>query len=324
MNISEQQFRELLDRYLNNTANGQEREMLDRFFDSYKARANDPVLLQNDPDLQREILRNIHSRIAAKQNPPAKKPFLTLWLPLAAVISVFVLAYFFVDEISLQGTAGPVAPVVEENTARGQKLLIQLSDGTRVHLNGDTKISYPREFGESSREVNVAGEAYFEVVSDSKPFLVHANHMKTEVLGTSFNVKSRQGENAEVTLVEGKVKIFSPSGKSALLMPDQQAVVGLNSGDITTREVNVLRYTSWKDGVLFFEQTTLKEAITVLENWYDVKIDIVNSALEQCVITAKYQNEPLGNVLSSFQFLLNLEITPLHEGRFSISGKGCK
>lgn len=320
MRNSERQFRELLDRYLNNTASQAERDLLDRFFDTYRTDLADPYLLENNPRLQKEILHAIHNRIGSGKNSLVR-----LWLPVAAVISIFVLAYFFIDK-SVSSGENPIVEsiLIEEKTSKGQKLLTKLSDGTEVLLNSDSKISFPETFHHKTREVTVTGEAYFKVVKDEKPFIVHLKDVKTEVLGTSFNVKNIPGANVEVTLVEGSVNIVGSDGRSSILKPNQQAIVPFNTAEIITKDVNILQYTSWKDNILYFEHTTLKEAITTLESWYAVKIDIRNPALEECVITAKYQDEPLGNVLSSFQFLLNLNITRMDDGHFTITGKGCK
>jgi ferric-dicitrate binding protein FerR (iron transport regulator) len=137
-------------------------------------------------------------------------------------------------------------------------------------------------------------------------------------------VKSRAGKNVEVTLVEGKVNVVSSSGESSLLRPNQQAVIAVNSAEVSTKDVNVLRFTSWKDNILFFEHTTLAQAIAEIESWYAVSIEIRNPALLKCVITAKYQDEPLGNVLSSFQFLLNLNIRKVDATHYTLDGQGCK
>lgn len=324
MGISEQKFRELLDRYLNNTASQAERDLLDSFFDSYRTGMSDTHSpLEHNLRLQNEILQKIRHRIASS-GTSRKNSRMRFWLPVAAVLSIFVLAYFFTNNSSPRGIPISESLLKEEQTLRGEKLLTKLPDGTEVTLNGETRISFPEAFGQEVREVTVTGEAYFQVVKSDKPFIVHLNGVKTEVLGTAFNVKYIPGTNVEVTLVEGSVNIVSQHGKSKLLTPHQQAIVSLHNADIETKNVNVLRYVSWKDNILYFEQTTLKEAVAILETWYDVDIEIRDPVLEACVITAKYQDEPLENVLSSFQFLLNLTITGLDERNITISGKGCK
>jgi transmembrane sensor len=323
MRISKDQFKELLDRYLNGTATPAEREMLDAFFDSYdQPSSDDAAILSGDPELRDEILRRVHARTGQGKRI-ARNSFSRMLI--AAVVTLFVVAYYFIG-----GQKESIAPDLrsvslnEHTTATGEKGSVTLSDGTKVYLNSNSKISYPPTFGETSRDVSLEGEAFFQVVRDGKPFVVHTRGLKTQVLGTSFNVKSRIGKDLEVTLVEGKVNVVSPSGKSSQLNPNQQAVVALNSSEITTKDVNVLRFTSWKDNILFFEHTSLAEAIADIESWYAVTIKIEDPALLRCVITAKYQDEPLGNVLSSFQFLLNLNIRKFDETHYSINGKGCK
>lgn len=322
MNISEKEFRELLDRYLSGTATPAERELLDAFFDSYDEPVlDDDVKSAADPRLRDEILQRIHVRTGEARR--ANRP-ITMWMAVAAALALFVVAYLFV--IRPRKPVEPDQPISlnEQKTVAGQKGFLTLPDGTTVYLNSDSRIFYPAAFGETSRDVTMDGEAFFEVVRDGKPFVVQSRGMKTEVLGTRFNVKSRAGKNVEVTLVEGKVNVVSSSGESSLLRPNQQAVIAVNSAEVSTKDVNVLRFTSWKDNILFFEHTTLAQAIAEIESWYAVSIEIRNPALLKCVITAKYQDEPLGNVLSSFQFLLNLNIRKVDATHYTLDGQGCK
>lgn len=322
MRISDEQFRELLDRYLNGTASRAERELLDKFFDSYKSAGEDSDLLPSESLLREEILKSVHSR--ARHKKGGDRRLISLWLPLAAAISVFLIAYFFLDHGTTERhMASASAPaLLKETTGSGQRLMRRLPDGTIVHLNSNTTISYPQTFG-AVREITLTGEAFFQVVHNGKPFIVRAGNVETRVLGTSFDVEHDEGEDTRITLVEGKVSVISPTGQSLTLEPNQQALIDARSSAISKRNVNVLLYTSWKDDVLFFEQTSLEEAVPEIEKWYGVDIDILNPALRHCVITAKYHDEPLGNVLGSLQFLLNLEIKRRDDGHFVINGTGC-
>jgi transmembrane sensor len=320
--LSEQQFRDLLDRYLKNTASKADRDLLDMFFASYQADVSDSNLLEMDRELKKEILEKINLRILSSGTP--KRARLKLWLSLAACILLFIVAFFFIDKSVWSSESDAIIPkLTEEKTIRGQKLIIKLSDSTKVFLNGSSTISFPEIFNEKIREVTVTGEAYFEVVKDGRPFVVHANETKTEVLGTSFNIQNIPGKSVQVTLAEGKVKIHCKSGRTSILKPNQQAIVSVSGDEITTRDVNILRYISWKDNVLYFDQTTLKEATETLEAWFATDIEIQNPALENCMITGRYREESLENVLSSFQFLLKLKIGR-QGGLITINGKGCK
>lgn len=325
MKISEQQFRELLDRYISGTATPSERELLDRFFESYSEARGDTDRLRSDASLREELLQRILSRVGHTRRRTGR--FISLWIPLAAAISVFVLVYISVDRFN----GSPVrphtdpssnAPLVKVETKAGRLVKI-LPDGTAVHLNSNTAISYPRKFG-SVRLVNLRGEAFFEVVADGKPFVVTSGNVQTKVLGTSFNVRTHEGGDVAVTLVEGKVNVVAGRTDSVRLRPGWRAVVSASTNSVTSREVNVLRFTGWKDDILFFEQTALEEAVVDLERWYGVKIEIVSPSVRRCIITAKYHNEPLGNVLSSLQFLLGLDIKRVHDDYYEISGKGCR
>jgi ferric-dicitrate binding protein FerR (iron transport regulator) len=324
MRLTEQQFKDLIDRYLNQTASEEERALLDRFFHSYQKEVADAHQLEDNRQLQKEILQSINARIAAGEGytrPVAAR----YWLAIAASITFFVVAYFILDRNvwSRQQPEGIVA-LVEERTSAGEKLSTKLPDGSKVQLNGDSRITYPRTFVDEERTVILEGEAWFEVVKNSKPFVVHTNEVETHVLGTSFNVKNTPGRGVAITLVEGKVNIISADGKSAELKPSQQAVIPFTTSVIEVHDVNTERFVSWKDNILYFERTTLKEAAETLGCWYAVKIAIQNPDLESCVITGKYQNESLENVLSSFQFLLNLTITRPDDKNVILDGTGCK
>ena len=321
MNISEQSFRELLERYHNGTATPEEQELLDRFFASYQRDASDPLPNLADRALRDEMLRQIHVRTGAGGK---RRKSSIAWLAIAASVSIFVLLWFFIGKVAVTDQfSAQTEPVVEVMTHSGEKSVVRLTDGTIVHLNGNTRFSYPAEFNTRTREVRLDGEGYFEVANDGKPFVVHTAGIQTEVLGTSFNIRSRPEQNVEVTLVEGRVNIVTLTGQSLEIEPNQRAVVDMTSDRISMAEVNVIRFTSWRHNVLVFEQTMLEDAAAEIETWYGVKIDIVNAGLKQCLITAKYQDEPLGNVLSSLQFLLNLEIKRLDATHYSLGGKGC-
>lgn len=293
--------------------------MLDRFFDSYLD-ADPGREPGNDAQLQEQILRTIHARAVARRR---RVILPNRWLSLAAVVSLFVLVAFGKKRTGPLETVPVAYQEITRVTLPGERAIVCLPDGTTVHLNGNSKISYPENFGGEVRSVAVSGETYFEVVKSSKPFVVQSGGVRSEVLGTSFNVRTRNGDGIEVTLAEGKLKIVTASGASSVLKPNQQAVIKKDANAILTREVDIRVFTSWKDDILFFEDTNLKDAISAVESWYAVKIDIVTPALERCFITAKYKDEPLGNVLSSFRFLLRLDIRRIGKTHYAISGIGC-
>ncbi len=161
------------------------------------------------------------------------------------------------------------------NVPRGGEYKLTLADGTRVYLNSMTVLKYPVQFSSDKREVELIGEAYFEVKKNAeKPFVVKTKEMEVTVLGTSFNVNAyEESKNSVTTLVEGKVKLTHPlTGDERILSPNQQAVMDNLSGDFLLKEVDVSLFTSWKDGQLIFYDMSLEDIMILLTRWYSAKV----------------------------------------------------
>lgn len=162
---------------------------------------------------------------------------------------------------------------------RGGEYNLILSDGSKVFLNSVSKLTYPVFFDKDKREVNLEGEAYFEIVKDkSKPFLVNINGMKIEVLGTSFNIKAYTDEDEiYTTLVEGKIKLNTDKNeKEWILTPNQQAVFEKNSNSIVVHKVDAKQFIGWKDGIYSFTNQPLEEIMKTLSRWYAFEYEFAN------------------------------------------------
>jgi transmembrane sensor len=320
MRISENQFRELLTRYVKGEATQEEEKLLGLFFESYQKEDIMDAASRLPAHAKEEMLRNIYDKIGL----PAAAARNWGWRIAAAVSLILVVSFVFFrnDLLNVTEEAASVT-MIDESSPLGQKASLVLPDGTKVTLNSGSSIRYPSRFSITNREVILTGEAYFEVVPDpAKPFIIQAGITSTQVLGTTFNICAVTGKNVEVTLVEGSVKVRSTAENSAVLQPSQQAVIDAATSLITLQHVDVRRFTSWKDNLIFLENTSLKEAAGVLEKWYDVRITLQNPRLEKCLITAKYQDESLENVLKSLEFLLKVEIRK-NGKQITINGKGC-
>lgn len=179
------------------------------------------------------------------------------------------------EELSIKK---PVYNII--NVPVGGEYRLTLSDGTKVYLNSMTSLKYPVQFGPGKREVELVGEAYFEVVKNAaKPFVVNTNEMKVEVLGTSFNVNAYEdSKNTVTTLVEGRVKLSHSLNlaEEQILNPNEQGVMDNLSGKIVLNNVDVSNYISWKDGQLVFYDMPLEEIMTQLTRWYSAKVFYMN------------------------------------------------
>ncbi|MGC4234739.1 MAG: FecR domain-containing protein [Niabella sp.] len=164
---------------------------------------------------------------------------------------------------------------------RGSRVIdMTLADGSRVWLNAGSSVTYPVAFIDNERKVTITGEAYFEVASSAslpttgvgkRPFIVVANGVQTEVLGTHFNVNAYQDEpDVKVTLLEGSVKVSN--NQSAMLKPGQQASGAAGSGGIKVMAADINKVMAWRANLFNFDGMFLKEAMRQLERWYDIDV----------------------------------------------------
>lgn len=158
-------------------------------------------------------------------------------------------------------------------TPRGGQYYVQLPDGTHVWLNAASSLKFPTTFAGVNREVELNGEAYFEVVkNNSMPFVVIVRQTKVTVLGTHFNINAYNDEqNINTTLLEGSVK-FNAGLLEKLLHPGQQSVFNTTTSTLTVQPVDVNQVIAWKNGFFEFDNTDLATIMRQISRWYDVDI----------------------------------------------------
>ena len=196
-----------------------------------------------------------------------------------------------------QSTPVLVKPVYNKvEIPRGGEYALVLSDGTKVHLNSMSSLRFPVAFTTGKREVELQGEAYFEVNKTGQPFIVNANGMQVEVLGTTFNISAYPDEEYRTTLVNGSVKVSAEKGESLILKPSQQATIALGSNSIQVRTVDTSFYTSWVKGKINFKDQRLEDIMKTLSRWYDMNV--------------VYENEGLKNIRFGCNLNRYEEITP--------------
>jgi ferric-dicitrate binding protein FerR (iron transport regulator) len=178
-------------------------------------------------------------------------------------------------------------------TAKGGEYQLELADGTTVHLNCDSELKYPVNFGKGERRVELKGEAFFEVTKNGQPFIVDVEDVSVEVLGTKFNVMAYANEESiQTTLVSGKVKVAvkgddNNSVESIYLEPGKQASWNKLSGVLDCKEVETDLYTSWVNGYFRFEDQRLEDLMRTISRWYDVKVFYQNPDLKDKRLTGK-------------------------------------
>ena len=166
-------------------------------------------------------------------------------------------------------------------TPKGGQYQITLSDGTKVWLNADSKLTYPSKFTGEDRMVELQGEAYFDVSTLTKngkktPFTVKAAQQQVVVHGTEFNLKAYADDQGDIltTLIEGAVSLHV-AGNILPLKPGEQGVS--SEQGLRKRKVDVEPYIAWKDNRFVFEEVELREALKILSRWYDFDFSIDNA-----------------------------------------------
>ena len=168
---------------------------------------------------------------------------------------------------------------------------ITLEDGSRVWVNAGSVLKYPVKFIGAQRKVFLEGEAYFEVVKNSKPFIVSTALGDINVLGTHFDVKAYKEEGkVYTTLVSGKVNF---SGSETMEISPGEQVVAFASGKMEKRTVDIAEYIGWKDGMYIFRNQNLETILGDLARWYDITVFYQNPALKKVEFTGnlrRYDN----------------------------------
>lgn len=193
---------------------------------------------------------------------------------------------------------------------------LTLPDGSMVILREGASIRYPNTFPASERAVAVSGEAYFDVQPETNhPFRIQTSRAIIEVLGTSFIVNSNNWQD-RLVVVSGKV-LFTGKNKSAgqhLVTAQQDAVLGKEGFNIVP--VKDSNYLSWQTGILQFDNTPFAAVMAALGDYYNlpVKADaMLEVRPELSTITARFERQPLEQVLEEIKLLINVDYRKQHD-----------
>ena len=189
-------------------------------------------------------------------------------------------------------------------TPKGGQYHVVLPDGSSVWLDAASSITYPPEFTGNKRQVQLIGEAYFEVSKDpTKPFCVNVdNKQQIEVLGTHFNVQAYPDDHdIKTTLLEGSVKL-QYRNKEAILMPGQMAVndPGLS---LLIKQADVYEVMAWKNNMFVFNNENIKSIMKRLARWYDVDV-VFEGAMDKVNFFGNYsRSKSLSNLLRDIELI---------------------
>lgn len=172
----------------------------------------------------------------------------------------------------------------------GQRAELILPDSTRVWLNAHSKLIYPVSFGKGNRQVELNGEAYFDVVHNEKqPFIVKTRQMDIQVLGTEFNVTSYSSD-FEVSLLRGCIELSSPSLSSTYKVKEKEHVK-LKDNKLIVNNITDYDYFRWKEGLICFNNESVATIIEKLKLYYDIDIETHNKKFLNSRYSGKFRTK---------------------------------
>lgn len=290
--MDKHKFRELLKRYQDGTANETERALVEAWYESYPQ--------NNRFSLSDNIKTNLLSRIGSVIQPPVVQPK-KLWLPYLRIAAsvLLVAAIGLISYLHLSKKETIVYTTLQ--THAGQIKRLVLPDSSVLWVNASTIVRYPQQFDEKRREIFLDnGEAFFEVVHDAKkPFVVHAQKVNVQVLGTSFNISAYQNlPSIKVMVATGKVGVTQNNKTLALLTPGQELSFDRKAGTSDTHVVDINDIQSWKSGYVDLKQATFAELATVVKNQLGIRLKAGNDKVSGYRFTIRIkQNLPADQTL---------------------------
>lgn len=326
--------KKLVEKFFINQATPEETHQVLKWFDTAEGREYLHERLRVDADLMDreelqelvpeldsdQLYQSIENEIGPKRKkaPIHKRDWVGYTFKAAAVILViFLTSVFYVMNYS-----NPIENVVEKEpihfqTSNTENREITLSDGSVVRLNKNSEIVISNDFMNGTREIELRGEAFFDVAHDPyRPFIIHANQSTVRVLGTSFNVKSIRGQhNVQVAVVEGRVSftnknavdIETENENGVVLTKGQYAFMDIEKSTFQVDDVAIGNYLAWKNGKFLFEELPLDKACLQLSRIYGVRCRFDSPGIKNMTLTADFSNESLEKTLSVIALSLKIE-----------------
>lgn len=188
-------------------------------------------------------------------------------------------------------------PVLREiSIEKGHRGNVTLSDGTKVQLNGDSKIILPNAFEADKREITLKGEAFFDVTHNpDRPFIIHAGEALVRVVGTKLDVRSYpEDDGVRVVVKKGRVELKSRKDfvkDTAVLTAGEMGKLFWKDNQIKEKTVDDLDvFISWTKGYLKFKDTPMEEVARQLERKYDIQVEFSDPALKKMRLTAELKS----------------------------------
>jgi transmembrane sensor len=317
--IEEKMTDELLIRYITGQATTEESSQVFDWANQSEENQQELVRMKNawvlagldretDQGKKENEIQKIFDQIWVQLQKPQFIRTITMWCKIAAILLIAILSGVFGYFVSRPKTVAET--FTEVFVPRGERSTVTLPDGTLVHLNGDSKIKFPSAFSTKTRNVEIEGEGFFEVVHNSeKPFIVSALGVNIEVLGTRFNVNCYPNEPIIQTYLEsGRVKVTIPNSKYGNIILKPSEALNYNRSSKCCQKIIYCdkRLMDWTRGILTVQGETIEELAKKLERRFDIQIQFNDNEVKGHTYTGSIRDEELSNVLGALQFTSSL------------------
>ncbi|HKL67342.1 MAG TPA: FecR domain-containing protein [Bacteroidales bacterium] len=266
-----------------------------------------------DVELMQEIDVDSEWKKFRKNTGPAKK--VSSIYRIAVTLAAAILAGFL---LGYPGLLVYRNLAFEKIKAVAEVQQVELPDGSEITLNSGSTIRYPRKFNNKAREVELEGEAFFDVESNPElPFSVKTATVVVKVLGTSFNVDA-PGKKKAVSIIveEGKVGIYDDDGNAFVdkLGKGEKLVVNIASNKLERSFNEDPNFNAYKTGILVFENSDLEEVVKALNKTYNTNIIIETPGIKDRNITVSFNNRDLDYVIKTIEATLDIDFRETQKG----------
>ncbi|MEO1216531.1 MAG: FecR domain-containing protein [Bacteroidota bacterium] len=273
---------------------------LDEAFRELESKMEDPIAKETR-------VRNLASR--------------SQWMRIAAAITFLLAAAFLLSDF-----LSPKVEYKEIVNSQSTDMELQLEDGSQITLRPNSRIKHPTQFAEDLREVQLEGEAFFEVEHNAKrPFIILTAEEKVQVLGTKFRVKAFPDSKESIVQVESGKVSFEANGVTGKLILETGEKGIYNKAEKSFEEIEESdpNEMSWATAKFFFEDTRLSDVFDVISNHYGVEI-IANVEEIECSLTASFEDESIEEILESISQIFDISFKQESENSYTLKGGPCE
>ncbi len=271
-----------------------------------------------------ESLAMLHNlRKAMERDMPQRRRISSRlwWISAAAAVAV-VAGLFAFDFAGLSGRDEEDKQIFAVEAPMGAHSKISLPDGTQVWLNAGSVLSYDSDFNRNTRNINLNGEAYFEVKHDAeKPFCVNVDGCSFTVLGTKFNINAYEADSmVQTVLIEGSLR-FDSGMSHDVMLPGEMISWNPSEKVCHKEKVNASQYRSWINGVILYDSITLPALLKRLSREYNISISLETDKFNDKSFRVSYTNgESVDSILSALCQILPIEVSG-KDGRYYVYGR---